>query len=217
MGCLARLGCLTLLVIVAAVAWLTRDTWMSKLRRGAAVETTAVRADGGWQPVTAEGARRAREQLRRLEARNGPAYVHLTAADLVSHVLQELTRTLPASTDSIEAAAIGDRLHLRARIATADLGRDVLGPMAGLFGDRERVQLGGVLRIIRPGFGELQVKEFRIRDLSVPGALIPRLIRQITRGERPPELSPDGLPLQTPPYIGDVRVSDGRITLYRAH
>jgi hypothetical protein len=73
----------------------------------------------------------------------------------------------------------------------------------------------GVLRIIRPGTAELQVKEFRIRDFSLPQPLIPRLIRQMSRGTRPPELSPDGLPLQTPEYIGDVRVQNGEITLYK--
>jgi hypothetical protein len=216
MRCLARLGCLVVLVIVGAVAWFTRDTWMSKLRRAPAADTTVAAAEV-WQRVTPDGGARARDALRRLQARNGPAFVNVTPADLASYILQELRQTLPASADSIEASAIGDRLYVRTTIRTADLGaKEILGPMAALLGDRERVQLGGVVRIIRPGFGELQVKEFRIRDFAVPRALIPRMIRQITRGERPPELSPDGLPLQTPPYIGDVRVTDGRITLYKA-
>jgi len=33
--------------------------------------------------------------------------------------------------------------------------------------------------------------------------------------ERPAGLAPDGLPLVTPTYIGDVRVANGRITLYK--
>jgi hypothetical protein len=84
-----------------------------------------------------------------------------------------------------------------------------------LFGERERVQLGGTLRILRPGAAELAVKEFRIRELNVPAALIPRLIRQMSRGERPPELAPDGLLLRTPEYIADVRISNGQITMYK--
>lgn len=216
MRCLGRLGCLALLVVLAIAGWFTRDAWMSKIRRGRGPDATETRAQG-WQRVTAAGGVRAGAQLRKLQAKTGPAYVNVTPADLASWIMQELSRSLPASADSIEAAAIGDRLYVRTTVRTADLGaKELLGPMAGLFGERERVQLGGALRIIRPGFGEFQVKEFRIRDFAVPRAIIPRMIRQITRGERAPELSPDGLPLQTPAYIGDVRVSDGRITLYKA-
>lgn len=216
MRCLGRLGCLVVLVILAIAGWLTRDMWMSKVRRGR-VPDSAEAGAAGWQRATADGGARAAAQLKRLESKTGPAFVNVTPADLAAYIIKELSRTLPASADSIEAAAIGDRLYVRMRIRTADLGaKEALGPMAALLGERERVQMGGTLRIIRPGFGELQVKEFRIRDLAVPRAVIPRMIRQITRGERAPELSPDGLPLTTPPYIGDVRVSDGRITLYKA-
>jgi hypothetical protein len=37
----------------------------------------------------------------------------------------------------------------------------------------------------------------------------------MSRAERPAGVAPDGIPLKTPPYIGDVRVTDGRITLYK--
>jgi hypothetical protein len=84
-----------------------------------------------------------------------------------------------------------------------------------LLGDRERIELGGTLHIVRPGLAELRVREIKIRDLSIPSPVIPRLVRQISRGERPPELSSDGIALQTPDYIGDVRVTNGRITLYK--
>jgi len=49
----------------------------------------------------------------------------------------------------------------------------------------------------------------------VPSTLIPRLLRQIERGSRPAGLSDDGLPLVIPPYLGDVRISSGKITLYK--
>jgi hypothetical protein len=84
-----------------------------------------------------------------------------------------------------------------------------------LFRERERVQLGGTLRIIRPGQAELAVKEARIRDFDVPPALIPRLVRQMSR-ERPPELAPDGLLLTTPDYVVHVQVEKGMIRAYRS-
>ena len=143
-------------------------------------------------------------------------YVNVAPGDLAAYILQELAKSLPASADSIEAAAIGDRLYVRAVVKTSELGGSgALGPLSALLGERERIQLGGTLRIIRPGFAELQVKEMKLGALTLPQTLIPRLIRQISRGLRPPEISPEGLPLTTPEYIGDVRVSDGRITLYK--
>jgi len=84
-----------------------------------------------------------------------------------------------------------------------------------MFGEREPVQFTGTFRVIRPGLAEFQVQEVKVRDLTVPGALVPRLIRQMDRGQRPPELSPTGLPLPIPSYVGDIRVAGGKITLYK--
>lgn len=214
MGCLKKLGCLVVLVLLAIVAWLTRDTWLSALRR----EPSAAGRELGstWQPLTPDGARRAQAALQRLSSSGGAEYVTVAPGDLAAYIFQELSHSLPSSADSIEAAAIGDRLYVRAVLPTKDLGgTGGLGPLSALLGDRERVQMGGMIRIIEPGLGELQVKEFKIRELTLPRALIPRLIREMARGERPPELSPDGLPLKTPEYIGDVRVANGQVTLYK--
>lgn len=210
------LGCLFLVILIALAAFFTRGYWWSKVWRfgggSAAVADTST-----WQPLTGEGAQRARTALEQLRARQGPVYRTVRPGDLAAYIVQELSKSLPPSADSIEAAAIGDRLLVRASIRTAELGdRSAFGPFGMLLEERERIQLGGTLRIIRPGFAELQVKEFRIRDFALPPALIPRLLRQLSPAPRAPELSPDGLPLRTPDYIGDVRIADGEITLYRS-
>lgn len=210
------LGCLVVIVVIAAAAYLSRGLWWARVSGrnpadGASVATLT------WQPLTTNGSVRARQALQRLASRTGPQYVDVAPGDLAAYIFRELSRTLPTSADSIQAAAIGDRLHVRALILTSDLGaKEALGPISMLLGTQERVQMGGSMRIIRPGFAEFQVKEFRIRDFALPQALIPRLIRQLTRGERPPGLSPEGLPLKTPEFIGDVRVSNNKITLYKA-
>lgn len=212
------LGCLFLIILVALAAFFTRGYWWSKVWRFG--DSAAVADTSTWQPLTGEGAQRARVALEQLRAQRGgegrAVYRTVRPGDLAAYIVQELSRTLPPSADSIEAAAMGDRLYVRARIRTSELGdRSALGPFAMLLGDTERIQLAGTLRVIRPGFAELQVKEFRIRDFALPPALIPRLIQQLSPRPRAPELSPDGLPLRTPDYIGDVRVADGQITLYR--
>lgn len=214
MGCLRALGCLFLLILVAVAAFLTRGMWMPMIR---GADTAAVADTSTWQALTPEGAQRARTALERVRAPRGPAYVQVAPGDLAAYIVQELSQTFPSSADSIQAVAIGDQLFVRTTLNTSDLGdRSTWGPLGMLLGERERIQLGGSVRIIRPGFGEFRVTEFRIRDLALPQPVIPRLIRQLSRGDRPPELSPDGLPLQTPDYIGDVRISNGTITLYKA-
>ena len=212
MGCLRRLGCLAVIAVIAVALYFTRARWLPRGWSG----KTETAATSTWQPLTPAGAKRARDALASLNQRNGPAFVNVAPGDLASYIVQELSRTLPPSADSIEAAAIGDRLLVRARVRTADLGgKGGLGALGALLGDREQMQLGGTLRIITPGSAELQVVEMRVHDLALPQPLVTRLVQQMSR-ERPVGIAPNGLPLKTPPYIGDVRVSNGQITLYKA-
>jgi hypothetical protein len=215
MGCVKKLGCL--LVILALVAVAAAAGWYYWRGRNTAATSTALANSSAWQQLTPGGAQRAKAGLARLQSPRGPASFAVAPGDLAAYIVQELSKTLPSSADSIEAAAINDRLCVRAVVRTSDLGdKNQLGPLAMLLGDRERLQLCGTLRIIRPGSAELQVKELKLRDFNIPEPLIPRLVSQISRGKRPEGLSPDGLPLSTPEYIGDVRVQNGQITVYRA-
>ena len=56
MGCIARLGCLVVLVCLGVAAWFTRDKWMSKVT-GSAPTTTAVSTAPVWEPLTPEAER----------------------------------------------------------------------------------------------------------------------------------------------------------------
>jgi hypothetical protein len=84
-----------------------------------------------------------------------------------------------------------------------------------MLGTRDTVQLGGTMRVLRPGLGEFQIKEVKIGSFPVPQAIVPRLIRAIRRGEMPDSLSDDALPMKLPDYIGDIRIANGQITVYR--
>ncbi len=213
MGCLSRLGCLVLVVIIALVAWVTSDRWLPRVTgRG-----TTVSASGPvWEPITAQGAQRTRQLLTRLSQPTGPVFGNLSSGDVASYIYQSLAKQLPPSADSIQAAVIGDRLYIRASVRLQDLGgTSSLGPLAGMLGDREQMQFGGTFRVVRPQLAEYEVKDIKIRDLSLPTTMIPRVLRQSERGSRPDGLSPDGLPIVVPPYLGDVRIANGRVTLYK--
>lgn len=208
-----RIGCLVVLALGVIVGWLLRDRLFSGLR--SPVESTTAAAS--WEPLTPEGAARMRTALATLQKPRGPVFVTVRAGDLASFVLQQLVRQLPPSADSIEAAAFGDRLFVRASVKPADFGgRDVLGSLSSFLSDRERMQFGGTFHILRPGLAEFRVQEVRLHDFPIPPRAIPRLLQRIERGARPAGLSPDGLPLVVPDYIGDVRVEPGKLTLYKS-
>jgi hypothetical protein len=219
MGCIGRLGCLVMLIIVGALAWLFRDRWLHLVGSGTGNRTDSAMVagrEGVWQPLTPQGGERARRALIALEQPTGPTTVTVAVPDLAAYVYQELARQLPPSADSVEAMAQGDQLHLRASVRIQELGaKEMLGPLAAMLGDRERLQIGGNLRVVRPGLGELVVREIRVGQLPVPPGLIPRIVRQISRN-RPAEISESGLPLRLPTYIGDVRVAGGTMIITKA-
>jgi len=212
MGCIARLGCLILLICVAVGAWLTRDRWLDKITGKPVVTSTA----SGWEPLTPEAGAIGKRKLDDLAKPSGPVFTNLSATEVASYVFQTLARTIPGKADSAEAAVIGDALFVRAVVPIRDIaGTGVLGPLAGLLNDRERLQLGGTFHVIRPGLSEFEVREIKLRDFKVPTGAIPRLVRQLSHGERPEGVSPNALPVTTPRSLGDVRIANGHVTIYR--
>ncbi|HVB30386.1 MAG TPA: hypothetical protein VNE60_02545 [Gemmatimonadaceae bacterium] len=212
MGCLARLGCLVLLVLLGFVAWLTRDRWLSHFH--AAPPAAAAHID--WQPLTLMGARRAQAALDTLSELKGPVFQNVAAGDASAYVLRALLGALPEEADSAEAAVVGDQLLVRASVKLREVGASaVLGPLASLLGDRERMQLAGSFHVIRPGLTEFRVRTLTLRNLTVPEAVIPKLIARLSKGVRSDSLSANGLPIATPRYLVDIRITNGHLTLYK--
>ena len=171
---------------------------------------------GTWELATPEGAVRARQIIERLASRNGPVYANVDPADLTAYIIQQLSHELPPSARDVEATVSGDQLLVRCSVNPSDLGDlSQLGPLAAMLGDREKVQMGGTLDIVKLGLGEYRLQSFRIHDFALPRAMIPRLIKSYEKGTRPPGIADDGLPLVTPVHIGDVRIKNGEITLYK--
>ncbi|HVX38061.1 MAG TPA: hypothetical protein VHB25_00715 [Gemmatimonadaceae bacterium] len=212
MGCLFRLGCLVLLLCAAVVGWFTRDRWMPQRFRA---HHTVVAAPT-WESLSPSGAERTRAALSRLSQPRGPVFQTLSGADVASYVFSELAKQMPASADSIQAMVNGDTVALRANVPLADLGGvGSLGPVASMLGDRERVQMTGTFRVVQRGLGEFLVRDVKVGQLSLPHAMIARLLGNFSRGKRPAGLDPNALPLSIPPYVGDIRVANGKITLYK--
>jgi hypothetical protein len=212
MGCIARIGCLILLALLALGAWLTREKWL-RIGPGAATTTSSAPM---WEPLSPEAGARGKRGIDNLANPSGPVFTNLSASEVASYVFQTAAHTIPTTADSAEAAVIGDALYVRAVVPIKDIaGSGVLGPLAGLLNDRERLQLGGTFHVIRPGLSEFEIREIKLRDFKVPTGAIPKLVQQITHGARPEGVAPDALPVITPRSLADVRVANRRVTLYK--
>jgi hypothetical protein len=209
-----KIGCLIVLLVLAIALYLSRSRWLPLVRGGGTA--TVASTDGVWEPVTAAGAERARIAIQGLASKSGPVFANVRPGDLASYVFVALRRELPPSAQNVAATIIGDRLYVRADIKLADVGgAEVLGPLAGFLSDRETMLFGGTFEVLRPGLAQFHVQELKLRELSIPQRMIPRLVKRIGHGARPEGVAPDGLPLLVPEQIGDVRVGRGKVTLYK--
>ncbi|MBC7562938.1 MAG: hypothetical protein H7305_08475 [Gemmatimonadaceae bacterium] len=225
-GCFRRLITLVILAIVAVAAFVTRDSWLPKVRSiiGAPAATAradsttlAAPADTGWTALTYQAAERGRKALARLTNARGPAYVNLSAAEFAGTVLDSLTAQLPPSAESLQVRTAGNELQVRASVRLGDLGgRAVLGPLASMMGDRERLTLGGTLEPTGiAGVAQYKLVRMRVGSFDIPSPLVPRLVRSLKGRAAHPGVDVSALPIRLPAGVGDIRAAQGRITLYR--
>ena len=214
-GCLGRTivaMVLVVLLIVAAAAWFTRDTWL-----GTAPPPPPGAVTSEWGTVTPEHAGSVKEALAALGARGGPVYVNLTAPELLSYALASLHPVLPAGATDLQARVVGDMVYVKGVVSIADLGgARVLGPLASVLPSRDTIEAGGTLEVIKPGLGQLHVKALRAGRLTIPPKLVPRILEQLRRGTLPAGVAADAVPVALPANVGDVRIRNGKVTLYRS-
>jgi hypothetical protein len=209
-SCLGRLGCLFLVLVGGALAYLTRDRWVPRVFGDRATAPVT------WEPVTGPGARKAGDAVASLGEPSGPAYVNVSAAELAALMVESSGHHLPAALDSVQAAIDNETVRVRALVKLDDIrGLDALGPLSGLLDKRERIEFTGTLAVIRPGLGEFRVASVQVADLSLPRAAIPKLLARLDATARPGGVAPDGIAITIPDHIGDVRVARGQVTLYR--
>ena len=209
-GCLRRIGCLALLLLIAAALWLTRDRWRARVF-GEPTGTSVA-----WQKVTTGRAAQARSAVETLGRKGGPALVNLSPDELGALLLASAGARALSSLSDPEIAISDDRILLRATIQLDDLGQaGDLGPLAAVLKKREPFEASGTLDIVRPGLAEYRVETAKIGDLPIPRAMIPKLLARASKPERYQGVAPNGVPFEVPGYVADVRVGRGRVTLYK--
>ena len=218
-GCFRRLGCLVFLLILGVFAWFNRGRLEETYRKyaGDRIKTSSdvSTVPGGWEALTPEKATRGKTRVEALSRKTGPVFATLTAGEAASYIFLEVAKQLPASSQNVYASIKDDRLIVRANVDVKDFGASALGPLAAMLGSRDTVQLGGTMRVLRPGVGEFAVKSAQIGSFPIPSALIPKLISRMRKGTIPEGTSSDALPVKLPSYIGDIRIANGRIVVYK--
>jgi len=159
-----------------------------------------------------------REAIARLSRRKGPAYVSLRAPELAGLLAAGMSKVLPASATRPEVAIVDEQVLVRTVVALRDVAGD--GALRGLLGmaldGRDTLRMAGTLDLVRPGLAEYRVRELRIKGIDVPPRLIPSLINAMHRAITADSLPADALPIPLPKAVADVRVANGKVTLYRA-
>lgn len=211
-GCLRRLGCLVILLILLAAGWF----WYARVEPSRS-PTNAPGSQRTWEPLSQPNAVRGQQAVASLGQRSGPVFANLSGSEAASYIfLAASKQSLPPSAQNVSAAVLGDRLYVKANVVLNELGgRKVLGPLASLLSDRDSVQLGGTMNVIRPGLGQFVVQDVKLGSLKVPSPLVPRLVQEIRRGNIPEGIAQNGFPMPLPNYISDIRISNGRITIYK--
>jgi hypothetical protein len=218
-GCLKRAGCLVIIILAVAVwYWYARVEKPATVSTTASSTTTATSGASGWQPLTEADAQRGQAAVLSLGRQSGPVFANLTPAEAASYIFTVVAKQLPPSAKNAEAAIIGDRLYVRSDVELKDFGGSkALGPVGMLLGERDSVRFGGTINMLRPGLAEFLVQEVKLGRIDVPNGLIPRLLTQMKAHSKPVEgISQNGLPMVMPAYISDVRISNGKITLYKS-
>lgn len=220
-GFFRRLGCLIIIICIAVAIWYWYARVPSHNAPGvnlpAGSTGVATATNTGWQPLTAADADRGRAAVQSLGTQSGPVFANLTAAEAASYIFTVVAKQLPPSAQQVEAQIVGDRLYVRSEVDLKDFGGSKsLGPLGMLLGDRDSVRFGGTIHMLKPGLGEFVVQEVKIGRVDIPSALIPRILTQMKRGKAVPGIAQNGLPMVMPAYISDVRIADGKITLYKS-
>jgi len=207
------LGCLVI-IIAGLGAWYFY-THLKSNDRSSSAHSAAV-SGATWEPLSPVAAQHGKQEVESLSQRAGPVFANMTPAEAASYIFLAATSQLPESARNIQASAVNDRLRVRSEVSIKDFGgAAVLGPLGSLIGDRDTVQLGGTMKVIRPGLGEFTVEEMKFGRADIPRILIPRLIARFRKGSAD-GLSDRGLPMKMPEYISDVRIENGKITLYKS-
>lgn len=179
----------------------------------------------GWVPLPVPDAgpavASARSPISRLSGRRSPAFVSLRAPELAPWLAASVAAALPRTANRRAIAIVQDSVLLRAEVELGDLAGD--GPLRAVIGaalaGRDTLRVAGTLELVRPGLARYRVQAIRLRGVDLPPRLIPTLLSMLQRSMLSDSVTAVGagaLALPLPTVVADLRVANGKVTLYKA-
>ena len=211
-GCIGRLVVLGVLLVAGAVAYLTRASWEPTVRARLGLKPAAIAAAPAWEPVTPEGALRVRTALDGFRRPTGPAFMNVHAGDLVAFAFDSMMRGWRSDAGRAHAEALAGEnvVSIRGTVAVKDLG-GVSGPLAGVLDGDQPIEVRGRFEVAAGGGTHFRVERIALKSLVLPSAAIGAVVRRLA-----PAADGAAIPLALPRDVADIRVTAGRITLYKA-
>jgi hypothetical protein len=155
------------------------------------------------------GLARAREKVDSLHGWNADSVV-LTAGEMASLLASGLPPRVHAHLDSLAVELGEGRVRVSARLETAQIPREALGPLAGALDPWERVAVEGPVVATAPGQAEWRVDALSIRGFTLPAEASRRLVERGLPGAK------EGVvPVALPRGIRGLRIRPTGVALYR--
>jgi hypothetical protein len=212
MGCLAApfkfAGCLGLIVLLG-IGWLYRDRLTAEARDliGSFSDDDSPTAAG--RP----GSRSLIVARAKIDSLNGwrADSVVLTASEVASMIGSGLDPALRSQLDSLQVELQDGSVLVKARLATARLPKELVGPMAMALRPTEPIEAAGPIEVVAPRKAEWSVRSFSIRNFPLPRDAVPQLL-----GKALGDPNRRSVPVRIPDGIREVRVRPSGMTLFGA-
>ena len=210
MGCLAApfraLGCLVMLAALIA-GWLYRDRLMDGI----------MHLGGRRAPITSEAGRPGTRALAAARARTDSVARHkadsvvLSASEMASLIGDGLSSTVRGQLDSLTVRLLQGQIEVGARLATGQIPRALLGPLALVVPDHAAIRAAGPVDVVSPGRGQWEIERLSVGGLPLPvDAVRARLSRALGDGGQ------GGLPVTIPPGVREIRIRPTGAVLFGA-
>ena len=212
MGCLAApfkfAGCLGVLILLG-IGWLYRDRITTEARE-------LIGSFGGNEPATSAGRPGSRSLMAaraKIDSLNGwrADSVVLNASEVASMIGTGLDPSLRSQLDSLQVELQDGSVLVKARLATARLPKELVGPLAIALRPREPIEAAGPLEVVGPRKAEWAVRSFSIRNFPLPRDAVAQLVSKALGNP-----SRRTVPVRIPDGIREIRVKPSGMTLFGA-
>lgn len=209
MGCLAapfKLIGLLVLLAVLAIGWLYRD----RLIGGARQVFGSLEGNEAATPAGRPGSQALISARSKIDSLNGwrADSVILTASEVASMIGAGLDPSVRSQLDSLQVELQDGSIVVRARLSTARLPRELVGPLAVALRPTEPIEAAGPLEVVGPRRAEWAVRSFRIRSFPIPGDAVPKLVSKALG-----EPNRRTVPVRIPAGIREIRIRASGATL----